>query len=721
MSNVGDLADDLRKSRAEIDSALKIITDQKTSFSSELQKQGGQFQARFDDVQKVYDAATAGVVREFENLIKPLQQKHGQALEKDIEALEKRLRELLKEAQALVQSQGKAFQGVVEKLIRDSLAELRKGTSQVVDHVGSVYDTEEQSIEVVSTSLTNSVDRAKDLYAQGVEQKIESVKSTTRDMMDDVLASLSSFRQETVRVTRGGQDQIEAVIQSIITNLESTFERSNASLEDTMRDIEGKLAEQHQAKLAKFAEVGKKLHEDLETKLDQHAGELSEGVTQGRSAVDEFRQEEQDKLAGMFDTFRESFSTSAELVDVTTKKEYMTAMAFYQNKLYQTVDGVGKNIQSLYDQSISAFDAAITKLTEARDVFEKNRDSIVQGTLQQVTAVGEEVERSLHEMVGFLQETHESEKKRVEQELDRKIQSFHDSHQQSLEGLTSTLLGVFDTFEQKQKQLATTEVGQVSEFTQACQQQVESSLKEDEQTTHTLFEAFSNDQNQWFDSSAGEVRRQLQEEEGEMIRKLESIAPALTDISEKFDADKKDHFERAISQMESAVQTFKGDIDSWAGDLNTIIAQEISSIHNRVQSRRQESSDALTTKVDEIQKNQEKLGKEFLDQTQTQFRTIDEKFAGAEQGLLSNLHGLSSQFSTQAEAFIQNQQAKQTGILQQNEQFKEASVRFKSLTTDEIAKLTRNIPFQLENVSEATKKLIEKINATIAQLTSPPP
>ena len=185
---------DLSKVKEDLKTNLDRFYEDQRIFSRDIKTVSTEYLKNIDSIKKSFEMALTSLVNEYQNVVGPLEQRKNQALKTDAETLRAKMKELIQKANSSIQLEGKNFQNSIEGLIKSSVDVVKQNVNHVSTTVSDVYDNEENSIDVVKNGLMNSVDKAKELYTNAVRQKIESVRSTTNDMMEEVTANLKQFK-----------------------------------------------------------------------------------------------------------------------------------------------------------------------------------------------------------------------------------------------------------------------------------------------------------------------------------------------------------------------------------------------------------------------------------------------------------------------------------------------------------------------------------------------
>ena len=204
------MSSDAGKTKEEIKTNLDRFLEDQRVFSRDFKTTANEYQKNMDIIKKSFESAVSSIVKDYEAIVGPLEQRKNQALKTDADTLRSKLKDLVQKTNTLIQAEGKNFQNAIEGLIKSSVDIVKQNISTTSTNVENVYDSEENAIDIVRTGLMNSVDKAKELYSNAVKQKIESVRSTTDDMMEEVTANLKQFKSQASTITRGGQDEIDA-------------------------------------------------------------------------------------------------------------------------------------------------------------------------------------------------------------------------------------------------------------------------------------------------------------------------------------------------------------------------------------------------------------------------------------------------------------------------------------------------------------------------------
>ncbi|MFV2015668.1 MAG: hypothetical protein ACC656_09590, partial [Candidatus Heimdallarchaeota archaeon] len=404
-----------------------------------------------DMIKKTFETTLLTVVKEYEALIGPMESKNNSVLKGDVDNIKVKLKEAVQGVNTTLQKQGKMFENNLDNLIKTSTDTLKQDLNKISSHVEQVYGSEENAINVIRDSLINSVDRAKELYSNAVKQRIESVRSATTDMLDDVMSNLRKFREDASAVTQGGQNEIDALIREIIVEVESSYERSSASLRDIMGTIEENIKNIFTTKEDEFKTISANLTETAITHIKDNSEQLDDVKTKFEEKFTSFKAHETNEFKNILNDAKSSFINVVEITDNASSKEFQNTSDFFKNKLFNSINDVTKDFNLFYDQTISLYESLISQLVKSKETLESSKDKLVTGSINNIASIGEQMESSFHSMVDFLKSNFEKDKSNIQRDLETKLESYDKAFSSRLSSLESEILNSLSTSVVQQK------------------------------------------------------------------------------------------------------------------------------------------------------------------------------------------------------------------------------------------------------------------------------
>ncbi|MHA2363709.1 MAG: hypothetical protein ACXAC7_07110 [Candidatus Hodarchaeales archaeon] len=706
------------KSKAEIERSLKQIEEYYNLFTSGMSTSQNNLLRRFQDVQKEFSNILTSSIHEFENLITPLGQKKDQALNQDIDGFKTNLIETLNNTRGIIQESSKTFQNRVEGLIRESIGVLRSNANKIANHVDSIYETENQAVYTLKDNLSNSVDQLKDIYANKVEQEIESVKSATKDAMDDILKRLEQFRSETNNITQSGQGDVERTVNTVMADISSGFEGSAATLQDLLESLLNKMSRLFDEKTEAFRVLADNFTNNLHENIESNNIDIEESSKTVISSLEGFKTQEKEHLTSILTDIKSSFIESANLVDFKAHEQYKTTMNFFRSKLYQDIENVKGNFHEFYDGSIALLETLISQLNKGKDVLENNREKMINGSINSMGAIGDEMEKSLNQMVDFLQSTYTTEKKRIQEELDSSIEVYSEDHLKRLNALEGILLQSIQNESVNKKTILDSHKDAIKTFTSDQTNELTQIFQKVQDETNIENNKFVKDQRKWLDSTSIDINNRIRDDLTNLIQVLEGVAPQIATIADSFQGTREESFERAINTLESATQLFKTEVSDWASSIYSLVEQEMSTVSKRLDGRQTESKQVMDDVLSEIQSSQEKTASEFQEKSNNQFSEIENRISEVEPSIIQNVDQLGTQFSQTIETFIEKGQRDKNNLIQKNNEFTAQTTKFKAETEENFETISRNVSVQLENIVKPAKKVITASEDVINKLKS---
>lgn len=704
---------DLSKVKDEVKTNLDRFHEDYRAFSRELKTASSEYLKNIDTIKKSFDSSLGTITNDLQNLVGPLEQRKNQVFKSDADALRAKLAELVQKTNSQIQAEGKNFQNSIETLIKSSIEIVKQNINNVSTNVEDVYDSEEKAIDDTKTSLMGSVDKAKELYDNAVKQKIESVRSATEAMMDQVALNLKNFKSEASSITKGGQDEIDALMREIIIEVESSYERSSASLRDIMGTIENRINDTFKSKQDDFQEISESLKEKIQTQVQDSQDSSSESQKKIHDALLSFRDTEVFAFDELISSVRDDFIESVELADVKVETEYKNTVDYFKNKLYTEMESATKNADLFYEQSISLFDTVISQLSKSKESLEQSREKLVNGSVKNLSTVAEQMEQSLHSMVDFLFDSFDKEKEKIQTELDSKLNNYNSNYSKNLDKLVTNVMQSFETNNKQHNDVLTKNKTDIDAFAKEHTDKAITTFSNLTTEIRGLMDDFIEDQKRLTETSSVDIQRKLESNQSEIISKLEGIPPQVVSISDTFEENRKVQYSKASSEMDNAIDLFEKEINNWAGDLNSIIAQETSSVERQIDSKRADSKTTFTNAVKELTSNQTQINQKFVENIKTTISTISEQLANIEPSVSEKIDNLIKQFDEQITRFIEKSKEQSTTLKNEYTEFQAQSGAYKTSSSEAYDKLDRNIKPQFENISKSTENLLKALGDTV--------
>ena len=620
---------------------------------------------------------------------------------------------MIQKTNTQIQLEGKNFQNAMDSLLKSSIDIVKQNINRTSTNVENVYGSEENAIDLVRKGLMNSVEKAKELYSNAVKQKIESVRSTTEDMMEEVTANLKQFKTQAQSITRGGQDEIDALMREIIIEVESSYERSSASLRDIMGTIESKINETFKSKETDFKEISTvlkdKINQQIQTKVDS-TQEIKKNV---QDSLFNFKESEKESFDHLLGSVKDSFIESIEITDVSLETEYNNTVDYFKNKLFAEMENTTKNFSLFYEQTINLFDTVISQLSKSKESLEQSKEKLVTGSVTAMSSVAEQVEKSLHSMTDFLFDSFDKEKGKIQTELENKIKQYDTTYSKNLDTLVSSVMQSFEKGTKDGVGLLTANKTEIEAFAKEHTDKAISTFSNLTTDIRDLMDEFIDDQKRLIETSSLDIQKKLESNQAEIISKLESIPPQVISISDSFEESRKEKFTKASGEMDNALDLFGKEINDWAGDLNSIISQETSSVENNIDTKRSESKNTFSDAIKQLSDNQLEISKKNADSIKETVSSISTRFNELEPALSEKIDAMLTQFDDQITKFIEKSKDQGSSITDKVNDFQTQSTSLKTQSVDAYDKLDRNTKVQFENITKAADNLLKSMGDNI--------
>ena len=228
-----------------------------------------------------------------------------------------------------------------------------------------------------------------------------------------------------------------------------------------------------------------------------------------------------------------------------------------------------------------------------------------------------------------------------------------------------------------------------------------------------LMDEFIADQKRLIETSSLDIQKKLESNQSEIISKLEGIPPQVISISESFEDSRMEKFSKASSEMDNAIDLFEKEVNNWAGDLNSIISQEVSSVVSNITDKKAETKENFTAAVKNLSDSQTELNQKFAENIKNAISTISSHFSEHEPTLSDNIDADLNQFDDQLTKFIEKSRDQASSLSTKATDFQPQSTTYKTNSIEAYDKIERNSKVQFENISKTTENLLKSMGGPI--------
>jgi DNA-binding ferritin-like protein (Dps family) len=719
MSQV-DLKKTIKESRSEIEQYLKFLIDTQKKLESNLKKTEKDFKGSFDSQKSHLVSLLTSIVRDLESLVEKFNSDKNHIFKKDIDDFKKELSQILTNTKSDTEGSLTNIESIIAKLENDTSSLLRSQSKTILMDVSDVYKGEQDSIDFLSDTLTNSVDRLRASYENSVEQEIENLKSSTQLLYDNIIDGLDKFRNETSRITKIGEDKVEGTLEEAVQEIQSGFEGSSGSLRDVMRSIETKVQKVFADRTEEFTEILKNISNNFSNTIEEEKTNTYNIYEKGNEVLNAYKEKELESISLILEDAKTNFIKNMNINNEKLEKDTGTITENFKKSFQNSLNTASKSFESFYVTLNSWVDNIETTISSAKEELNKQKEKLVDQPIKNIQFLGEKMESQLSDYLSELQQTYQTDKEKIQTNFDSKLGKYQQDYTKHLDNLSNEMLNLIKGSINDQKSAFDNTKEDLNNHLGKILDDSEETFNKAYQGITGDFSQFTENQGQWQRSTSDDISRRLNEGKSRVVMDLESIVPQIVTLADSFRGNYQEVIKRAMTAMDSAVQLFKREDADESSKAHSIIDTQMRDIEKRINNRKQQSTDSINQLFTQLDSNQKDAVSKMKDDIRTKFTNSNTRYVDADERIGTQTQGILARHYETSNTFVEISQDKIQDLTKTSSLFQDKFTEIQVKVNEDLSLAVKNITTQVQNVTDKCDKIIESSNDYLRTLSSNP-